>query len=79
MSEHATVMKDLPRDMVAYMVYIFNYLSGDTVGIIKRDNIDINSEAYLAWKEDEISLRDYIYAGIADNWVDTTHLDIGNK
>ena len=79
MSEHATIMKDLPRDMVAYMVYIFNYLSGETVGIIKRDNIDIESDAYLAWKEDEISLRDYIYAGIADNWVDTTHLNIENK
>ena len=79
MSEHATIMKDLPKDMMAYMVYIYNYLSGETVGIIKRDSIDTESAAYLAWKDDEISLRDYIYAGIADNWIDTTHLDVGNK
>ena len=79
MSEHATVMKDLPKDMVAYMVYIYNYLSGDTVGIIKRDEIDVDSDAYTAWKNDEISLRDYLYAGIAQNWIDTTHLDVGDK
>lgn len=79
MSEHATIMKDLPKDMVAYMVYIYNYLSGETVGIVKRDSIDTESDAYLAWRDDEISLRDYIYAGIADNWIDTTHLDVGDK
>lgn len=79
MSEHATIMKDLPKDMMAYMVYIYNYLSGDTVGIVKRDSIDVNSQAYLAWKSDDISLRDYIYAGIADNWIDTTRLNIENK
>ncbi len=79
MSEHATMLKDLPKDLMSYMVYIYNYLSSDTVGIIKRDSIDINSEAYLAWKEDEISLRDYFYAGIAENWIDTTQLDVGDK
>lgn len=79
MSEHSTMLKDLPKDLMSYMVYIYNYLAGDTVGIIKRDNIDINSDAYLAWKNDEISLRDYIYAGIAENWIDTTQLDVENK
>lgn len=79
MSEHATMMKDLPKDMMAYMVYIYTYLSDPTVGIIKKDNIDINGPEYLAWKNDEISLRDYIYAGISDNWVDTTKLDVSSK
>lgn len=79
MSEHATVMKDLPKDMMAYMVYIYTYLSEPAVGIVKRENIDTNSEAYLAWKNDEISLRDYLYAGISDNWIDTTPLGIGSK
>lgn len=79
MSEHATVMKDLPKDMMAYMVYIYNYLSDPSVEIIKRDSIDQNSKAYLAWKNDEISLRDYIYAGISDNWIDTTKLNVQSK
>lgn len=79
MSEHATLMRDLSEDMMAYMVYIYSYLSDPTVGIVKRDQIDTGSEAYLAWKDDNISLRDYLYAGISDNWIDTTKLKIGSK
>lgn len=79
MSDHPTAMKDLPKDMMAYMVYIYNYLSGSTVGIIQRNKIDQNSAAYLGWKDDTISLRDYIYAGISDNWIDTTRLDVKSK
>lgn len=79
MSSHPTLMKDLPQDMMAYMVYIYNYLADPTVGIIKTKDIDTASEAYLAWKADEISLRDYLYAGIADNWIDTTRLEVKSK
>jgi len=79
MSEHPTIMRDLPQDMMAYMVYIYSFLSEPEVGIIKRDEIDMESEAYLAWKEDGISLRDYLYAGISDNWIDTVPLKVENK
>ncbi|WP_143319079.1 penicillin-binding transpeptidase domain-containing protein [Clostridium sp. HBUAS56010] len=79
MSSHSTVMQDLPEDMKAYMFYIYSYLSGPTVGIIKEDLIDTSSEEYQAWKADEISLRDYLYYGIANGWVDTTKLETGSK
>ncbi|WP_394527299.1 penicillin-binding transpeptidase domain-containing protein [Lacrimispora sp. JR3] len=79
MSGHSTSMKDLPEDMKAYMFYIYSYLSGPTVGIIKEDSIDTSSEEYQAWKSDEISLRDYLYFGIANGWVDTTKLETGSK
>lgn len=79
MSSHATVMKDLPEDMAAYMFYIYTYLSGPTVGIIDEDAIDTTSAEYQAWKADEISLRDYLYYGIASGWVDTTKLETGSK
>ncbi len=79
MDPQATVMKDLPRSMQAYMVYIYSYLSEPAVGIIKRDEIDINSDVYQAWRNDDISLRDYLYAGISDNWVDTAPLNVTSK
>lgn len=79
MSAHATAMKDLSEDMKAYMFYIYTYLSGPTVGIIKEDAIDTSSGEYQAWKADEISLRDYLYYGIANGWVDTTKLETGSK
>ena len=64
---------------MAYMVYIYEYLSSDEVGIIQKSEIDETSEAYLSWKADTISLRDYIYAGIADGWIDTAKLEIDDR
>ncbi len=78
MSQHPQPMSDLPEDMETYMNYIFTYLSG-TAGIIQRDKIDQSSESYKRWSEGSISLREYIYSGIADNWVDTTKLDVTSK
>ncbi|WP_347559638.1 penicillin-binding transpeptidase domain-containing protein [Clostridium sp. AM58-1XD] len=79
-SEHATLMKDLPKDMYAYMLYIKTYLQKPTVGILTQDDLmDKTSEDYLAWKDETISLRDFIYAGIANTWIDTTNLKIGSK
>lgn len=79
MSEHASVMNDLPKDMSTYMNYIYTYLSDANVGIIHKDKIDQLSPEFQAWKEGSISLRDYIYSGIAGNWVDTTRLDVSDK
>lgn len=79
LSDNATAMKDLPEDMKAYMIYIYTYLSGPTVGIIKEDLIDTSSEEYQAWKTNEISLRNYLYYGIANGWVDTTKLETDSK
>ena len=58
----------------AYMVYIYNYLSSSEVGIINEKNIDTASDTYNAWKKDEISLRDYLYRGIADGWLSLIHI-----
>lgn len=79
-SEHSTMMKDLSKDMYAYMLYIKTYLQKPTVGILAQDSVmDKTNEDYLAWKDETISLRDFIYAGIANTWIDTTKLEIGSK
>ncbi|MCB7319066.1 penicillin-binding transpeptidase domain-containing protein [Lacrimispora sp. 210928-DFI.3.58] len=79
MSSHPAPMNSLPDDMSTYMNYIYSYLSDSSVGIIQRDKIDQTSEEYLAFREGTISLREYIYSGIAGSWVDTTKLDIASK
>ena len=79
LSSHARSMNELPKDMSAYMNYIYTFLSDNSVGIIQKDKIDPSSPEFQAWKEGSISLRDYIYSGIAGSWVDTTHLDVGAK
>lgn len=79
MSGHPTLMKDLSPEMAAYMQYVYTYLSDPSVGIVLRNNIDMNSDEYLAWTEQNISLRDFIYYGIANNWIDTTKLEIKSR
>lgn len=78
-SPGAPSMGELPEDMKAYMQYVYTFLSSSTTGIIQRDKIDSASPEAAAWQEETISLRDYLYYGIAQNWVDTTKLEIENK
>lgn len=79
MSEQAMTINDLPKDMANYIVYIHDWLSSSAVGIINKEKIDNTSEAAISWINDEISLRNYLYAGIADNWIDTTKLNASSK
>ncbi len=76
---NAPPLAELPEDMRSYMNYIYTYLAGDTVGIIRRELIDSENEQTIAWNEGSISLRDYLYAGISGSWVDTTRLETEHK
>ncbi len=75
----APPLSELPEDMRSYMNYIYTYLAGDTVGIIRRELIDSENAQTIAWNEGSISLRDYLYAGISGSWVDTTKLETEHK
>ena len=69
-------VSELPRELGAYMVYIYNYLSSADAGIIQTDKMDKLGDTYLAWQNDTISLRDFLYAGISENWIDTTKIKL---
>lgn len=76
-TESPVPMSQLSDSMVSYMQYIITFLTEKEIWVTK--NIDQKSEAYQLWTEDAISLREYLYAGIAGNWVDTTKLNITDK
>lgn len=76
-SDHATPMNQLSEDMNTYMTYIYTWLR--SAEIVQRDKIDQSTDVYKQWAAGTISLRDYLYSGIADNWVDTTKLDVTSK
>ncbi len=78
-SENATPMNSLSEEMQAYMQYIYSYLSSSDKAIVQRDAIDTGSDTYQAWKNGTISLREYLYYGIASNWIDTTKLSIQSR
>ena len=70
MNENAAPMASLGEDQKSYMQYIYSYLVSQEV--VMRDRIDRDSEAYQAWAAETVSLREYLYKGIAENWIDTT-------
>ena len=72
-------MKDLTPEMASYMEYIYTYLADPSVGIILRDSIDQTSDEYKAWAADELSLREFLYYGIANSWIDTTKLSMESR
>ena len=49
-----------------------------TVGSYRQTKVDQESDTYNAWKNDSISLRDYLYDGIAESWI-TTKLKIESR
>lgn len=70
-------LNELPEDINQYMVYIYNKLCAQE--IIVTSAMDQNAEYYQAWKNDTISMRDFLYTGVAENWLDSTVLNVKAK
>jgi penicillin-binding protein 2 len=75
--EDALPMNELPYDINQLMIYIYNCLVEQN--IVMPDLIDTTKDYYQGWKNDTISLREYLYAGIADNWLDSSVLDVSER
>lgn len=79
LSSDAAPLGELPIDLQAYMVYIYEYLTSDASGIIDRNSQSFKeSDAYAAWREDTISLRDFIISGIEESWLNTANLPVNS-
>lgn len=76
---NARMMKDLPEDLNAFLVYIYNALTSDEKGIIFKTSVDTKSSEYQAWKADAISLRDYLQYLSANNLIDSSKLNVDTK
>ena len=76
-SENALPMNELSYDINQLMIYIYNCLVEQD--IVMPDLIDTSTAYYQGWKNDTISLREFLYAGIADNWIDSSVLDISER
>ena len=79
MDPYARTISELEDDQQAFMYYLFTLLSSDSVGVIRSADIDISKEYYTRWKADSISLREFLYDGISDSWIDTTRLTTNSK
>lgn len=72
-----TPYKDLSKEMKVYTSYVCNMLQKQ--GILDTNAIDKEDSVYKAWKEETISLKEYLDQAISQNWIDVSKLSIESK
>lgn len=72
-----TVYDELTEEQQVYMTYIVSMLTDN--GILLKDSIDTSDEVYQDWKNDKISLLEYLNHAISRNWIDITGFSVDEK
>ena len=70
---NAAIQNAIPNDIQNYTAYIYNYLHTHN-NILMSDAIDRDVDEYKRWKEDTISLRDFLLKAIEEVWIDSTKI-----
>lgn len=66
--------EELGKEYQVYASYITSMLSDS--GIILNASIDKDDAVYIAWKDEKISLKEYLNHVIARNWIDITKFEL---
>lgn len=69
----------LTTELKVYESYIVSMLSSKNTGILMTEEMDLKDETYLAWKEETISLSEYLHHAIEENWIDITRLSVDSQ
>lgn len=75
-SSNPVIYSELSKEMQIYMSYIVDGLLMEGTGILNEDAIDKTDATYLAWKNNSISLQEYLTYAISQNWLDITKVDV---
>lgn len=67
-----TVFSSLSDEMQDYEKYIVDDFLMSETGILDSGSINYYDSTYLAWKEGEISLKDFLAYAVTQNWVDVS-------
>lgn len=69
--------ENLTEEQQVYMTYIVSMLTDKN--ILMKDSIDTTDEVYQNWKNDKISLAEYLNHAVAQNWIDITRFSVDEK
>ena len=69
--------EDLDDEQQMYMSYILSMLQKKEIFL--SDKVDTEDEVYKAWKNDTVSLCEYLRRAIAMDWIDITKFDTDSK
>ncbi|MBQ8663342.1 MAG: peptidoglycan glycosyltransferase [Eubacterium sp.] len=67
----------LSTEMQDYLMYIIEELQ-DT-GVFDAGAVKSSDPVYTSWKNNEISVREYLEHAMAEEWIDITYFDIESK
>lgn len=73
MDKDAKIQKELTNEVQNYLAYVYTYLHTHN-NILMSDAIDRDVEEYKLWKEDNISLRNFLLKAIEETWIDSTKI-----
>lgn len=73
-SDKPAVYAALDGEMQVYMSYVVSMLVSD--GVLLSSKIDTDSDTVKAWKNETISLKEYLTYIISMNWIDTSQINI---
>lgn len=65
---------ELTDEMQDYITYIVDDLLMDRLEMIVPDENYENDETYTAWENGDISVYDFLYHAVANNWIDLSQL-----
>lgn len=74
-----TPYQNLDKEYQVYESFIVSMLTSSNINILLKDKIDEKDETYLAWKDETISLKEYLQHAIAKEWIDVTKLDLNEQ
>ena len=72
--KNGTNQKDLSEEMQQYMLTIYSMLSEQ--GILNSNVINTSDQTYLSWKNDRISLEDFLRHALKEEWINISELDL---
>ena len=79
LTETATPYNQLATEMQVYESYVTTMLSSSNNGVLVDSEIDKTDDVYLAWKEETISLKEYLEYAIAENWIDISKFELDTQ
>lgn len=76
-TENPTAFSELSEDMQDYSECIYEMLKD--FGVLDTAKIDLESETYLNWLEETISLQEFLRYAVVDNWLVISELPIDSE
>lgn len=77
LTEAPVIYKELSTEYQGYALSIVSKLTAD--GVLVSSEIDREDETYLAWRNETISLKEYLEYCISKNWIDISGLELNGK